>query len=886
MAPKSYDLDLIRQAASPRWPEILSSLARVDADTLGGRACPCPKCGGSDRFRVFTDGTGGAICNQCFRQKNGDGFSVLQWLTGQNFAETLASVAAYLGIEGEDKPIANGNGNGGSSRSSGSRKNGAAPHKNGHVNGNGHAKADRADPAAHLEFISWNEMTAALWCLRKPGIKPAAIQAVGGQLARYRKEYTVVAIPVYGQDFAQVVGWSIYNATGGTLPKWSQGPDKKLVQEWVKVKLTQGSQQGIMADVGRLHGDHAEATTTTIKVEGPSDLLAALSLDDLPQNAAPWTNANGAKERPADWMTAPSRGKVALLVHDCDKPGQDGAIGWTDDRGGRRPGWLDSLAAVARDARNIVLPYSIEESHGKDLRDWIADGGTFAGLVGLAEEAEPLAAEQAVESLSELSAIEADDDPHRLSRVNLEHYAAETGGATIRYWREEWYTWTKSRGCYRKIGERELRAKMGLAIKKEFDRINLERQKLGDDDEPPVAKKVTCGLLTNVMLATASTQIVPAHAEAGSLIRVNERPAKKNWIAMRNGILDVDALLAGEDDVLRPHTPDWFSTNCLPYEFDVNAECPKFEAYLQKNQQGDVDRIATLQEWAGYLLLPDTGHQKFMILEGEGSNGKSVFMAVMQALIGGDNTSNLSLEMLTDKFERSETLGKLLNICPDAGEGEIEKKDEGLIKSLISGEPMSFSRKFLSSISCYPTARIMISCNSRPRFSDRSDGIWRRMILIPWQIQIQSHEKIQNMDKPWFWEQSGEMPGIFLWALQGLHRLRQQNRFTESQIEKEAKQDYQEDSNPARAFLREYLEKSDDSSVRSEFLYHTYAAWCEANGNRPLSDKNFGKEIRRVFPGSEKKRGGGRSTRFWYYSGISFSCDEICGKKTSDATLF
>ena len=135
-----YDVDLVRQAASRRWPEILSSVGGVAREFLNGQHHPCPKCGGNDRFRAFTDGSGGAICNQCFNTKNGDGFAVLQWLASRaDFLWAVAAVAEYIGIPPEDpKKGGSHRGRGGSKRSS-----------------------EKADPAEHLDFLPWDELSAA-----------------------------------------------------------------------------------------------------------------------------------------------------------------------------------------------------------------------------------------------------------------------------------------------------------------------------------------------------------------------------------------------------------------------------------------------------------------------------------------------------------------------------------------------------------------------------------------------------------------------------------------------------------------------------------------------------------------------------------------------------
>lgn len=99
-------LDDVKLTARGRWRDILAANG-FNGDELDGRHHPCPKCGGTDRFRAFddVDETGGVLCNQCFNEGNGDGIAAIQWRNDWTFGETLKAVASHLGIEGgERKP--------------------------------------------------------------------------------------------------------------------------------------------------------------------------------------------------------------------------------------------------------------------------------------------------------------------------------------------------------------------------------------------------------------------------------------------------------------------------------------------------------------------------------------------------------------------------------------------------------------------------------------------------------------------------------------------------------------------------------------------------------------------------------------------------------------
>jgi putative DNA primase/helicase len=324
--------------------------------------------------------------------------------------------------------------------------------------------------------------------------------------------------------------------------------------------------------------------------------------------------------------------------------------------------------------------------------------------------------------------------------------------------------------------------------------------------------------------------------------------------------------MSNQDNYLLQNTPQWWSMVSLPYPFDPTAECPRWDAFLEYNLELDPERIKLVQEWAGYLLLSTTDEQKFMILEGEGKNGKGVFIAGLTAMLGEDNVSNVSLENFGNRFQLTDTIGKLLNAAGDCG--DIDKTAEGTLKSFTSGDRMYFDRKGIPGLNCIPTARLMIACNNRPRFSDRSDGIYRRMISIPWQVAISEGKRVKGMDKVSWWQKSGELPGIFRWALVGLARLRAQNGFTESEVCNRALDDYRAEMNPARAFLEELYAAKPTGQVLCCELYDKYQTWCNKNGHsRPLSERQFGKEIKRKFPSIVRERET-TGLRQWYYGGI------------------
>ncbi len=225
------------------------------------------------------------------------------------------------------------------------------------------------DPTEHLAFQPWSEGLVALWCRHKPGVTPEAVQSAGGRMARYRDQYTVIALPVFGARFtaADPIGWVLWNANGKNLPVF-HGKGKEPT--WAKMKTTGASEGGLIGQhaIDRLIGGNSDPSRQILwKVEGPTDLLALWSLipPEKRDNHLVVTNSGGAQQNPLPWMATAFAGRNVVIVGDADEPGQLGAAKWAK--------WAVKVAADVR----VILPTAmgfeeVSKKHGKDLRDWMA----------------------------------------------------------------------------------------------------------------------------------------------------------------------------------------------------------------------------------------------------------------------------------------------------------------------------------------------------------------------------------------------------------------------------------------------------------------------------------------------------------------------------------
>lgn len=329
-------------------------------------------------------------------------------------------------------------------------------------------------------------------------------------------------------------------------------------------------------------------------------------------------------------------------------------------------------------------------------------------------------------------------------------------------------------------------------------------------------------------------------------------------LAFSNGIVTLEHLISQQPDCLLPHSPAWFSPICLPYDYRPDATCPKWLAMLDKSLESDRQRLDLLQEFAGYCLQHSTDHHKMLLLTGDGGNGKSCVLAGITGMLGQDNVSSLTLDELSQKFMRPRILGKLANICADME--SVSQTCEGTLKKLISGDPLEFERKYQEPFCAVSTAKLMCSTNTLPLFVDRSSGIWRRLLIMPFNRPVTTEEKINGMDKSDYWLNQGELPGIFMWALSGLRRLQRQGAFSESVVCNDAIAEHRAECNPTADWLLDTYTKSDGGTIEKTQMFKNYFEFFKQSNEKPLTRSAFFKEVRRVFKGVKEQRGERKGT--------------------------
>lgn len=330
-------------------------------------------------------------------------------------------------------------------------------------------------------------------------------------------------------------------------------------------------------------------------------------------------------------------------------------------------------------------------------------------------------------------------------------------------------------------------------------------------------------------------------------------------VNVRNGLLDI------RDMSFKEHTPSYLSTVQLNVEYNPQAHCPQFEKFL--NEVLDCRLIPLVQEILGYLLTTNTSAQKSFVLLGPARTGKSTLLWVVEyLLLGKKNVSNIPWQEIGDKFKTAELLGKLANVFSDLPSKSID--DTGIFKVVTGEDYLMAEKKNKNPFKFRPFARLVFSCNELPKnYVDRTEGFYRRLIIVPFNRQIEKNK----IDKALKYKFQREKEGILNWALEGLRRLYENNfEFSENELTDEVKKEYKRENNNVISFVEECCEIDSLFSCSRIEIYESYKEFCGEAGLKALSQIKFNKELEGNFNVTRARSG---KLRLW--NGVRIKLDDL-----------
>lgn len=302
-------------------------------------------------------------------------------------------------------------------------------------------------------------------------------------------------------------------------------------------------------------------------------------------------------------------------------------------------------------------------------------------------------------------------------------------------------------------------------------------------------------------------------------------------VFFRNGALDIDT---GE---LMPHSAGNRNSNVLSCDYAPTARCALWEAWLKEIFQSDLERVELLQEIIGWTLITDNlGIQKAPIFIGAQRAGKGTILNVVSALLN-DAAGAFQLPNLdNDKVLAGMTQR---NVVIDYDTASPDKKNSrqivGLFKAITANEPVSVKLLYTQmplqgSLNC----KLLLASNSVPTMWDDSTATANR-----WLPLVFDRSFLGSEDTTLSKRLVDELPGIAVWALEGLQRLMNNGRFTMPESSR-FEMDYMvESGSPVTRFMEEECVFEQTARVADNALWSRYQHWCIANGMEQMKRKNF-----------------------------------------------
>lgn len=315
-----------------------------------------------------------------------------------------------------------------------------------------------------------------------------------------------------------------------------------------------------------------------------------------------------------------------------------------------------------------------------------------------------------------------------------------------------------------------------------------------------------------------------------------------------NGVLEISTMK------FEPHSKEYGFQTLLPYCYDPNALCPRFDQFMEEITCNRQELIDVLKEFMGYSLSGDPyWEQKCMVLVGEGQNGKSKLIEVLQALAGedSDNYSMMSFADLKKSENKSALDGALFNVSEETPSHSI--MDSSDFKMLIGGAKITVKKLYKDPYKISNRAKFWMLCNTLPRSTDKTWALLRRLSIVPFDRIFKGEEQ----DRHIMTKLKAELPGILNSVIAAYKRMVERGHQRKSAIMEQQIAAYRRHNDNVLRFWVECVVDRGDGSEVFEFiddLYLAYREYVEKEQNeKPTPKSSFFQRLSQLFPAYEAR---------------------------------
>ncbi|MBX9778473.1 MAG: hypothetical protein K2Y71_29215 [Xanthobacteraceae bacterium] len=316
-------------------------------------------------------------------------------------------------------------------------------------------------------------------------------------------------------------------------------------------------------------------------------------------------------------------------------------------------------------------------------------------------------------------------------------------------------------------------------------------------------------------------------------------PDPTDVISFPNGILD---LRTGSFDAPDPML---FTTNAVGFDYDPKAPDPKnWKEFLKQIYGGEQDQIDALQEAFGYTISSDVSQEKAFMSIGPKRSGKDTQKNMLCALLSPNAVCGPTLNSMATNFGMSAFVHKQVAIVGDMRLGHKADQDllaENVLK--LTGRGLfTFDRKFKEHWTGRLPCKLWLISNERPRIKDVRGALASRFITFNTRTSFYGKED-SNLFRD---KLAPEAPGVLLWALEGLRRVRERGSLAEPACSVEARQTLAREGSPVLAFVEERVSLVPDAEMTKDELHAAYKEWSEKSGMHAKDKAVFMRDLEAV----------------------------------------
>lgn len=358
---------------------------------------------------------------------------------------------------------------------------------------------------------------------------------------------------------------------------------------------------------------------------------------------------------------------------------------------------------------------------------------------------------------------------------------------------------------------------------------------------------------------------------------LNEMPVDPSkLLVFQNGILDVEKYIRGEICLYNP-TPDFFTFNAFPYDFNESLESELWMEFLNDIYNKDTMKILLLSQWFGYNCVPDMSYEKLMLFTGRPRSGKSTVVDTLHSTLGDRLCASTSFQGLTGTFGYQPLVNKYAALIGDAKSpraGDVDAVLEKLL-SITGGDTVSVNRKYKTELpSTSLKCRFTITMNDLPVFSDHARALEPRLNII---LFPNSYEGREDRTLKQRLKTEAKEGRLINFALRGLRDLYTRKNFIVPKDSIAALQQFRELSAPVTAFVNECCHTQPPqrkSQLKEEYyvlkneLYDIWCNWCRYQGRKPGYKPIFSQHLLSASPNVETVRRRVNGVLRYMYKGI------------------